>query len=214
MAKSRSLSLVEASASKCGEISTIKCVLLGLLGADRSFSLSTMRRASVSIRLSCKAVTWALKSPGTAAPGCAAPAVKPPAAQPGHGAGPHTAGNFPTPGQGFRQNTGHPGCHGFHAHKRAGSRSPAGRLQRRAGNAADSPAHRDYPGWCRPVCRSTPPHRPVSCHGSVLHRTSMCCAAGCLSGKRHAPENSMSQRAGTSKAGPYPRPDRWRRPDG
>ena len=60
MAKSRSLSLVEASASKCGEISTIKCVLLGLLGADRSFSLSTMRRASVSIRLSCKAVTWAL----------------------------------------------------------------------------------------------------------------------------------------------------------
>lgn len=64
MAKSRSLSLVEASASKCGEISTIKCVLLGLLGADRSFSLSTMRRASVSIRLSCKAVTWALKSPG------------------------------------------------------------------------------------------------------------------------------------------------------
>lgn len=77
-----------------------------------------------------------------------------------------------------------------------------------------SPAHRDYPGWCRPVCRSTPPHRPVSCHGSVLHRTSMCCAAGCLSGKRHAPENSMSQRAGTSKAGPYPRPDRWRRPDG
>ena len=52
------------------------------------------------------------------------------------GAGPHTAGNFPTPGQGFRQNTGHPGCHGFHAHKRAGSRSPAGRLQRRAGNAA------------------------------------------------------------------------------
>lgn len=64
MAKSRSLSLVEASASKCGEISTIKCVLLGLLGADRFFSLSTMRRASVSIRLSCKAVTWALKSPG------------------------------------------------------------------------------------------------------------------------------------------------------
>ena len=60
MAKSRSLSLVEASASKCGEISTIKCVLLGLLGADRSFSLSTMRRASVSIRLSCKAVTGAL----------------------------------------------------------------------------------------------------------------------------------------------------------
>lgn len=62
------MSLVEASASKCGEISTIKCVLLGLLGADRSFSLSTMRRASVSIRLSCKAVTWALKSPGTARP--------------------------------------------------------------------------------------------------------------------------------------------------
>ena len=60
MAKSRSVSLVEASASKCGEISTIKCVLLRLLGADRFFSLSTMRRASVSIRLSCKAVTWAL----------------------------------------------------------------------------------------------------------------------------------------------------------
>ena len=54
------MSLVEASASKCGEISTIKCVLLRLLGADRFFSLSTMRRASVSIRLSCKAVTWAL----------------------------------------------------------------------------------------------------------------------------------------------------------
>ena len=41
MAKSRSLSLVEASASKCGEISTMKCVLLGLLGADRSFSFIT-----------------------------------------------------------------------------------------------------------------------------------------------------------------------------
>ena len=68
MAKSRSLSLVEASASKCGEISTIKCVLLGLLGADRSFSLSTMRRASVSIRLSCKAVTVGFEVAGDGLP--------------------------------------------------------------------------------------------------------------------------------------------------
>ena len=51
MAKSRSLSLVEASASKCGEISTIKCVLLGLLGADRSLLIKPNQEPTESIYL-------------------------------------------------------------------------------------------------------------------------------------------------------------------
>ena len=42
----------------------MKCVLLGLLGAGRSFSPATIRCASAKIRLSCRAVTWALKSLG------------------------------------------------------------------------------------------------------------------------------------------------------
>ena len=48
MAKSRSLSLVEASASKCGEISTIKCVLLGLGLIPQEISQHPVR-ASVKI---------------------------------------------------------------------------------------------------------------------------------------------------------------------
>lgn len=64
MENSRSVSLLDAICTKYGDSSTMKCVLLGLLGADRSFSPATIRCASAKIMLSCSAVMWALKSPG------------------------------------------------------------------------------------------------------------------------------------------------------
>lgn len=64
MENRRSVSLEDASCINVGDSSTMKCVLLGLLGVSLRFISCTMRRASASISPARRAAVCSLKSPG------------------------------------------------------------------------------------------------------------------------------------------------------